>query len=98
MDKCDSCKHKPTMSYTTSECNRCVSGNRHSTMASRDPNKAFKRKKEPEYTTVRDNGVTYYKIKCLGCNFERWASAGTWNSKSSKIACNNCEFPSWIRI
>ena len=63
-----------------------------------DPNKEFLRKKAPEYTVVRDNDVDYYYVKCLGCRYERWIANTLWNSKSYKISCPNCEFPSWIRI
>jgi hypothetical protein len=63
-----------------------------------DPNAAFKRKKQPELTVVVDNGETYYKIKCLLCDYDRYILLSLWG-KDKPIHCPNCNPDhSWVRI
>jgi hypothetical protein len=63
-----------------------------------DPNAAFKEKKHP-LVEVMDNGETYYKIRCLLCNYERYISLPLWNDSNYTIYCPNCSpDSSWVRI
>lgn len=103
MDKCDTCKNRPTMSYSSSPCNSCVDGNLYCSVLEQtmvNPNTAFKNRR---YTNPM-SGFKYLlfmdthsvKLICQGCG---WTTDYTILANSrfyyTTIECELCAGNDW---
>ena len=62
-----------------------------------NPNQAFKQKDTP-LVCVRDNGHTYFSVRCSECHKDRHVEATNWH-RGIKIYCpTKCTEPKWIRV